>query len=91
MSEPSVIKIINGGKMEWISVKESIPHSCDDSVFVYFSGIGSVDVVHIQDYFDDITSGFDDEGNQIFTKWYKSQKVTHWMALPNPPKGDTND
>ena len=68
----------------WISVNDKLPESKDDGVLVYFSETGSIETVHIQDYFDDITSGVVD-GVQTYTKWYKSQKVTHWMPLPEPP------
>lgn len=69
----------------WINVNDELPVSCDNSVLVYFTETKSIEIVHIQAYFDDITSGLDDAGNQLYTKWYKSRNVTHWMALPNPP------
>lgn len=71
---------------EWISVDDRLPESRDDGVLVYFSETGGVETVHIQDYFDDITAGVDAAGNQLYTKWYKNQKVTHWMPLPAPPQ-----
>ena len=71
---------------EWISVDDRLPESKDDSVLAYFSENGGIDMVHIQDYFDDITNGVDDDGNQLYTKWYISQGVTHWMPLPQPPE-----
>ena len=71
--------------MEWISVEDRLPESKDDGVLVYFSKTGSVETVHIQDYFDDITAGIDEDGTQSYSKWYKSKKVTHWMPLPDPP------
>ncbi len=72
----------------WISVDDILPKSSDDSVLVYFSETGGIETVHIQDYFDDITAGLDEGGNQLYTKWYKSQKVTHWMPLPAPPENE---
>ncbi len=72
--------------MEWISVKDRIPESKDDGVLVYFSETGGIETVHIQDYFDDITNGLDKDGKQLYTKWYLSQQVTHWMPLPEAPK-----
>ena len=69
----------------WINVNDRLPESKDDSVLVFFADTGCIETVHIQDYFDDITNGFDDNGNQLYTKWYKSQNVTHWMELPAPP------
>lgn len=72
--------------MEWINVKDELPESRDASVLAYFSKTGSIETVHIQDYFDDITNGIDKHGNQLYTKWYKSQGITHWMPLPEPPE-----
>lgn len=67
---------------QWISVEDALPELEDDSVIAYFSNNGSIEMVHIQDSFKDITNGFDDEGNQLYTKWYLSQSITHWMPLP---------
>ena len=71
--------------MEWISVDDRLPELEDNSVLAYFSH-GGIDMVHIQSYFSDITAGLDSKGNQLYTKWYLSQNVTHWMPLPEPPK-----
>jgi hypothetical protein len=69
---------------EWIECAKQLPEIEDNSVLVYFSH-GGIDMVHIEDYFMDITSGFDDKGQQLYTKWYLVQGVTHWMPLPTPP------
>ena len=80
--------------MEWIKCSERLPESKDDLVLVYSSDgtpdgkgfqKGAYDTVHIQDYFDDITNGLDNDGNQIYTKWYLYQGITHWMPFPKPP------
>jgi len=80
--------------MEWISVNESLPEIVDASCLVcsvYGSEDGKgfpkggYDCVYIPDYFDDITAGFDEDGNQIYTKWYLRQGVTHWMPYPQLP------
>lgn len=73
--------------MEWISVEDRLPKKWDGGVLVHFEN-GSIETVHIEDYFKDITNGFDSSGNQLYTKWYKhsNPKVTHWMPLPDPPK-----
>lgn len=76
-----------------IQCSESLPESKDDGVLVYFGepdhtgfcGHG-IESVHIQDYFDDIPDGLDEEGNQKYAKWYLNMGVTHWMPLPEPPK-----
>ncbi len=75
-------KQLNGG---WISVKEKLPESEDNSVLAQFNN-GSIETVHIQDYFDDITAGLDENGNQLYTKWYISQGVVAWQPLPEPYK-----
>ncbi len=81
--------------MEWISVSDRLPESADESVLAYSDGHrytkggwpeGAIDMVHIQDYFDDITCGLDDKGDQMYTKWYRTEGVTHWMPLPDDPK-----
>jgi hypothetical protein len=71
----------------WTSVEIELPELKDGSVLAYWAGHGGIDMVHIQDYFGDITDGLDAEGNQLWTKWYKSSGVTHWMPLPEPPEG----
>lgn len=72
--------------MEWIKCSDRLPESQDNSVLVYFAKLKSIDMVHIQDYFDDITNGYDSKGELKYTKWYLSQNVTHWMPLPESPK-----
>ncbi|MEE9193111.1 MAG: DUF551 domain-containing protein, partial [Thermodesulfobacteriota bacterium] len=60
----------------------------DDSVLVYFARTFSVDMVHIEDYFKDMTNGKDEDGNQLYTKWYLTQGVTHWHPMPDHPNLD---
>ena len=71
--------------MEWIPCTESIPELSDRLVLVYFSETGSIETVHVEDYFAPITAGFDENGNQKYARWYEDLKVTHWMELPGPP------
>jgi len=73
--------------MKWIKLKtgnDVIPELKDDSVLIHFEN-GSIETVHIEDYFADITSGKNNDGKQLYTKWYLSQPVTHWMELPKRP------
>jgi hypothetical protein len=72
--------------MEWIKCSDRLPELEDNSVLVYFKELDSIDMVHIEDYFRDITAGLDKSGNQIYTKWYLTQGVSHWMPLPETPK-----
>ena len=71
--------------MNWISVNDRLPELGDYSVLAYFKKSDAIDIVHVEDYFDDITAGIKD-GKQLYTKWYISQGVTHWMYLPETPK-----
>ncbi|WP_137138182.1 DUF551 domain-containing protein [Pseudomonas asiatica] len=81
----------------WIKCSDRLPEIKDDSVLAYADGTsphagrhawpkGGMDMVHIQDYFGDVTAGLDDAGNQLYTKMYLSNGVTHWQPLlPHPP------
>lgn len=71
--------------MEWVKCDDRLPELRDDSVLVYFSDNKSIGMVHIEDYFEDITAGRDEQGELKYTKWYLSQGVTHWMELPETP------
>lgn len=71
---------------KWIKCRDALPELKDNSVLAYFDH-GGIDMVHIQDYFGDITAGVDDtNGRQLYTKFYIRQGVTHWMPLPLPPE-----
>lgn len=72
--------------MDWIKCEDKIPELGDYSVLAYFSENGSIDMVHVEDYFKDITAGRDKNGILKYTKWYLSQGVTHWMNLPKIPE-----
>jgi hypothetical protein len=71
---------------DWINVEDRLPELKDDSVLGYFADNGSIETIHIEDYFKDITDGFDEKGKQLYTKWYLHQRVTYWMPLPPPPE-----
>ena len=66
----------------WVSVLDALPESEDGSVVVYWPENKNREMVHIQDFFDDITDGTDMNGDQLYTKWYLSQGVSHWHAMP---------
>ncbi len=73
---------------EWISVDDRLPESRDDSVLVFFAKSGSIETVHIQDFFDEITAGKNTDGEQMYTRPYlqHEQNVTHWQPLPKWPR-----
>ena len=76
---------------EWISVDDRLPEEsgnyivcCDDSFCSYGEGIWySSDVVVVSEYY---------KGSWIWyeggTEWSLENIVTHWMPLPQPPKGE---
>ncbi len=76
--------------MNWIELNtgnDTLPELRDDSVLAHFEN-GSIETVHIEDMFKDITDGLDEKGQQQYTKWYLNHypKLTHWMELPKPPQ-----
>lgn len=76
--------------MNWIELNtgnDTLPELRDDSVLAHFEN-GSIETVHIEDMFKDITDGLNEKGQQQYTKWYLNHepKLTHWMELPKPPQ-----
>lgn len=72
--------------MKWFDIKVEEPPLGDYNVLMHF-GNGSIETVHVEDYFRPITSGVID-GVQQYSKWWKDHNpaCTHWMFLPYPPK-----
>ena len=62
---------------EWISVKDGLPESGKESVLIGLRW-GEVDI------------GWCEDGRwrSEFVNEYEDREVTHWMPLPNPPKGE---
>lgn len=79
--------------MEWIKCSEQLPDLIDDLCLVYSATggeqygfpVGGYDCVHVQDYFGDITNGVSANGEQLYTKRYIHQGITHWMPYPKLP------
>ena len=71
-------KLISNGVtvQEWISVTERLPESGKESVLIALRW-GEVDI------------GWCEDGRwrSEFVNEYEEGEVTHWMPLPNPPKG----
>ena len=62
---------------EWISVKDGLPENGKESVLIALRW-GEVDIGWCED------GRWDSE----FVNEYEDGEVTHWMPLPNPPKGE---
>ena len=62
---------------EWISVKDGLPESGKESVLIGLRW-GEVDIGWCED------GRWDSE----FVNEYEDGEVTHWMPLPQPPKGE---
>ena len=62
---------------EWISATERLPESGKESVLIDLRW-GEVDI------------GWCEDGRwrSEFVNEYEDGEVTHWMPLPNPPKGE---
>ena len=62
---------------EWISVKDRLPESGKEGVLIGLRW-GEVDIGWCED----------DRWRSEFVNEYEDGEVTHWMPLPNPPKGE---
>jgi len=71
--------------VRWVDIHEEEPELRDDSVLMHFEN-GSIETVHIEDFFKPITNGVKD-GVQQWTKLWigHNPACTHWMQLPDPP------
>ena len=63
---------------EWISVTERLPEKGEESVLIALRW-GEVDIGWCED----------SRWRSEFVNEYEDGEVTHWMPLPNPPKGDS--
>ena len=78
-SEEIADNLISNGVtvQEWISVTERLPESGKESVLIALRW-GEVDI------------GWCEDGRwrSEFVNEYEDWEVTHWMPLPEPPKGE---
>lgn len=72
---------------DWIYCKDATPHLGDYSVLATFEN-GAVEMVHVDDHFRPIGDGWDEQGNQKYTQWYRADgndmKVIAWTNMPEP-------
>lgn len=76
----AIRELIQAGR--WISVDDAIPALGDYSVLARFPN-GSEETIHVEDYFKDITNGLSESGEQLYSKWYKGQGISHWRSIPD--------
>ena len=69
--------------IDWVRIDERTPELGDYCVLVWFED-GGWAMVHVEDWFGDITNGLDENGVQQYTKWYLKQPVTHWAYVNAP-------
>ena len=62
---------------EWISVKDRLPESGKEGVLIGLRW-GEVDIGWCED----------DRWRSEFVNEYEDGEVTHWMPIPQPPKGE---
>ena len=75
--------------MEWISVKDRLP-DLDAEVLVYVNGnsfnngpYSDIGISYLTKYYGDRYEGWDWSCTMS-----NQEVVTHWMLLPEPPKGE---
>ena len=76
--------------MEWISVEDELPE--EHHIIDVYIGDGERDTsVEFYDgnfYGPEQDFSVDDCGYGCFSNTYLIESVTHWMPLPEPPKGE---
>ena len=70
----------------WNACEDELPALFDGSVLVHFAN-GSIETVHVEDYFKEIRNGVDENGEPKWSRWYlhSDPAVTHWAHLIEPP------
>ena len=68
---------------EWISVKERLPETAGEYLVVYHP-------CHWDMVREELRVGIDTFRGRTAWAKKKYQRVTHWMLLPEPPKGDNH-
>lgn len=63
-------------KQEWISVEERLPEVGED-VLLYSKEDDKIDIGHYSNMF-----------RRFFLRKFEDGNVTHWMPLPDAPKGE---
>lgn len=72
---------------EWISVKDRLPEDEDEIVLVIASGKPKHNITLNRAY---ELANYSPEEGWILTEYpeWECATVTHWMPLPEPPKGE---
>ena len=79
-AEVSQNEVADRAKPKWISVKERLPENNQWALCLMKDGYFRVFQWNYIDWMWNDTN-----------EWYREEDVTHWMPLPEPPKGDDSD
>lgn len=81
------IEHIINEREEWVRVEDGLPEIADNLVIGLFEN-GSIETIHIHEWFTYLTSGTDTNGNLTYKRWFEVAKptITHWQPLPSFPK-----
>jgi hypothetical protein len=75
---------------EWISVKDRLPKTVTNKHLVYCKN-GYIGFGHYENFRGE-ADWYNLENGKPFSEWYlencETYEVTHWMPLPQPPKGE---
>jgi hypothetical protein len=82
LDELEVCPFCGREKVEWISVKDRLPEH-DERVLACYSFNTSMQFIQVLDYY--ATDPVPHFQHELGTD---GMKVTHWMPLPEPPKGE---
>jgi|GEM_PF-1066499 len=74
--------LTRNSEADWISVEDRLPEKWE-YVLIYDAGCNSISIENMVKVKEDGTPVFDSPDS-----FRGSDTVTHWMPLPNPPKGE---
>lgn len=68
---------------EWISVKDRLPRY--NRYVLTFTPTMAMPIV-----VDQYCGYWGDDDDEWYEGWWSKRKITHWMPLPEPPKGEND-
>lgn len=67
---------------KWISTEERLPRKEGD--YLIATSDGKISIAPLIEFYDDDRGGF---YMRFCHEWYRPREITHWMYLPNKPRG----